>query len=338
MTGRFPIEQITPVLGCGGHPAKAVVGEVVPISAVSYREGHDALGCSVVWAGPDGEPRPFTRMSQTEPGTDRWHATIRPDAVGAWTFTIEAFGDPYLTWRSAVVKKMEAGQGAQDLANDFEVGARVLDQAAGIVPADRVADVVAAAEALRDADRPVAERAMPALDLADLLWQHPVREEVTSAGPWPIWVDRQRALFSAWYELFPRSEGAVVGRDGRPVKHGTFATAAKRLPGVAKMGFDVVYLPPIHPIGRINRKGRNNSLVARREDVGSPWAIGSTEGGHDAIHPQLGTLDDFRRFIRQAKAQGLEVAMDLALQCAPDHPWVGDHPEWFTTLPDGSIA
>jgi starch synthase (maltosyl-transferring) len=151
-------------------------------------------------------------------------------------------------------------------------------------------------------------------------------------------VDRQRALFSAWYEFFPRSEGAVRADGDTPARHGTFATAAKRLPGVAAMGFDVVYLPPIHPIGRVNRKGRNNALSAEPGDVGSPWAIGSAEGGHDAIHPELGTLEDFRAFVRAAADNDLEVALDLALQCAPDHPWATGHPDWFRHRADGSIA
>jgi starch synthase (maltosyl-transferring) len=338
VTGRFPIEEITPLVACGEHPAKAVVGEIVPIGATVYREGHDALGVSVAWHGPDGEPRPPVRMTLVGPGTDRWHATIRPDAVGSWSFTVEAFADPYLTWRDAVTKKIEAGQSARELANDLELGARVLDQAETVVPAGDVEAVRAAATALRDATLPLSERALPALDLAGLLWRHPVRELVTAAAPAPIWVDRVRALFSAWYELFPRSEGSAVAPDGRPVRHGTFAAAANRLPDIAAMGFDVVYLPPIHPIGRINRKGRDNALIARKDDVGSPWAIGAAEGGHDAVHPDLGTPEDFREFIAAARRLDLEVAMDLALQCAPDHPWVAAHPEWFTSLPDGTIA
>jgi starch synthase (maltosyl-transferring) len=334
MTGRFPIAEITPTIACGEHPAKAVVGELVPIGAVAYREGHDALGCDVVWQGPDGKPRPFTRM--TPDGEDQWHATIRPDAVGEWTFTVETFADPYLTWHNAVTKKMEAGQAGRELENDLLLGAGVLERAT--VPAGQAKPVVEAAAALRDSTLPFGERIFPALDLAEVLWEYPVRDLVTAGPARSIWVDRPRALFSAWYEFFPRSEGAVVDRLGRPIKHGTFDTAANRLPGVAAMGFDVVYLPPIHPIGRINRKGRDNALAARREDVGSPWAIGSAEGGHDAIHPQLGTVESFRRFVAKAGELGLEVALDLALQCAPDHPWVTEHPEWFTTLPDGSIA
>ncbi|RAO60588.1 Starch synthase (maltosyl-transferring) [Micromonospora saelicesensis] len=332
MTGRFPIEDVSPVVSCGRYPAKAVVDEPVPVSARAYREGHDALGCNVVWAGPDGASRPFTRMRPGEPGQDRWHATITPDAVGSWTFSVEAFQDPYLTWQNAVTKKIAAGQGPEDLANDLAEGARVLAAAGSLVPTADRPRVADALTALVDTDLPLAQRVDPALGLADLLWEHPVRELVTAGGTYSIWVDRKRALYSAWYEFFPRSEGAVGGRSG------TFATATERLPGVAAMGFDVLYLPPIHPIGRVNRKGPNNALTAGPTDVGSPWAIGAAEGGHDTIHPDLGTPADFRAFIQAAAAQGLEVAMDLALQCAPDHPWVTEHPEWFTTRADGSIA
>jgi starch synthase (maltosyl-transferring) len=338
MTGRFPIEDVTPSVSCGRYPAKAVVGELVPVSATSYREGHHTLGVNVVWQGPHGEREPFTRMEPGEPGLDQWHAVIKPDRVGRWTFTVEAFEDPYRTWRDAVVKKIGAGQGVEDLANDLAEGADVLDLAGKIVPADAEDRVREAAAVLRDDTRSLFQRVSPALDLADLLWDHPVRQLVTTTRSYAIWVDRERALFSAWYEFFPRSEGAEIGADSTPIKHGTFATAAKRIPAVAAMGFDVLYLPPIHPIGKINRKGRNNTLVARPVDVGSPWAIGSDEGGHDAIHPELGTLEDFRAFVGAAHDNGLEVALDLALQCAPDHPWVGEHPEWFTTRADGTIA
>ncbi|HKT04283.1 MAG TPA: maltotransferase domain-containing protein [Rugosimonospora sp.] len=333
---RFPIEDVSPVVACGRYPAKAVVGESVPVSALSYREGHAALGCNVVWQGPDGKPQAFTRMVAGEEGTDRWHATIQPDAMGSWTFRVEAFADPYLTWRDAVEKKIAAGQEAADLANDLAEGAAVLDKAAATVPKDYRAWVRSAAAALRDSARPLFARVSSAFDLADVLWRYPVREHVSSTESYALWVDRQRALFSAWYEFFPRSEGSVW-EDGK-LRHGTFATAAKRLPGVAEMGFDVLYLPPIHPIGRVNRKGRNNALVAAPGDVGSPWAIGAQEGGHDAIHPDLGTAQDFQDFVEAAREAGLEVAMDLALQCAPDHPWVTEHPEWFTTRPDGTVA
>ncbi len=338
MTGRFSIEDVTPSVSCGRYPAKAVVGELVPVSAVSYREGHHALGVNVVWQGPDGRPQPFTRMRPGAPGLDQWHGVIKPDTPGRWTFTVEAFDDPYRTWHNAVVKKIGAGQGIEDLANDVVEGAELLDLAAKIVPAHEQDRVREAAAALRDDQRSLYARVSPALDLEQLLWDNPVRQLVTTTRSYAIWVDRKRALFSAWYEFFPRSEGAEIGPEATPIKHGTFATAAERLPAIAAMNFDVVYLPPIHPIGKINRKGRNNTLVARPVDVGSPWAIGSDEGGHDAIHPQLGTLEDFRDFIRVARENNLEIAMDLALQAAPDHPWVKEHPEWFTTRADGTIA
>ncbi|MFI7078702.1 maltotransferase domain-containing protein [Micromonospora sp. NPDC049903] len=338
MSGRFPIEDVSPVVSCGRYPARAVVGEVLPVSAVAYREGHDALGCDVVWLGPDGLARPFTRMRPGEPGRDRWHATIVPDAVGDWIFTVEAFSDPYLTWHNAVTKKVAAGQGPAELANDLAEGVRVLRAAAELVPAAERAGLDEAVRALGDTALPLPQRVAPALALADLLWAHPVRELVTTGEEYRIWVDRERALFSAWYEFFPRSEGAIPATVDAPARSGTFATATERLPGVAAMGFDVLYLPPIHPIGRVNRKGPNNTLVAGPDDVGSPWAIGAAEGGHDTLHPDLGTPQDFRDFIAAAAEHGLEVAMDLALQCAPDHPWVTAHPEWFTTRADGSIA
>ncbi|MER7165107.1 maltotransferase domain-containing protein [Micromonospora sp. NPDC000207] len=338
MSGRFPIEDVTPAVSCGRYPAKAVVGEVVPVSARAYREGHDALGCNVVWLGPDGRGRPFTRMVAGEPGHDLWHATITPDAVGEWTFTVEAFQDPYLTWQNAVTKKVAAGQTVGELANDLAEGARVLTGALALVPAADTDRVRAAVAALSDEGLPLSRRVAPALELADLLWAYPVRELVTTGEPYRIWVDRPRALFSAWYEFFPRSEGAVLATADEPARSGTFVTATSRLPGVAQMGFDVLYLPPIHPIGRVNRKGRNNTLTAGPDDVGSPWAIGAAEGGHDALHPDLGTPQEFRDFVAAAAEVGLEVAMDLALQCAPDHPWVTEHPQWFTTRADGSIA
>jgi starch synthase (maltosyl-transferring) len=329
---RIPVEDVSPSLHCGRYPAKAVVGEPVPVAATAFREGHDAIGCHVVWSGPDGVARPPVRMTAGD--NDRWHATVRPDAVGLWTFAVEAFADPYRTWRHAVLAKLDAGQGAEDLANDLAEGAVVLDRVASHAPTVEATRVRAAAAALRDTATPLPARVAPALDVDDVLWAWPVRDLVSVSDPYLIWVDRERALFSAWYEMFPRSEN---GGRGTSV-HGTFATAAGRLPGIAAMGFDVVYLPPIHPIGRINRKGRNNALTAGPDDIGSPWAIGAAEGGHDAIHPQLGTVADFTAFVDAARGLGMEVALDLALQCAPDHPWVATHPEWFTTRADGTIA
>ena len=343
VTGRLGITDVSPVVSCGRYPARAVVGEHLPVAATVFREGHDAVAANVAWRGPDGSQGPagpLIRMVPGVPGTDRWHATVVPTDEGAWTFAIEAWGDPVATWRHKVEVKIDAGQGPEDLANDLEDGARLLQRALRNVPSDRRRVLEAAAEALRDTNRDLAHRVGPALtaEVTALLDEHPVRELLTRSPRYTVWVDRKKALFSSWYELFPRSEGAEIDADGTPRRHGTFKDAARRLPQIAQLGFDVVYLPPIHPIGKVNRKGRNNTLMPGPEDVGSPWAIGSDEGGHDAIHPQLGTFEDFDDFVAATREHGMEVALDLALQAAPDHPWVTEHPEWFTTRPDGSIA
>jgi starch synthase (maltosyl-transferring) len=344
---RIPITDVSPVVGSTEfpqYPARAVVGERVPIAATVFREGHDAVGASVVLTPPDGRRGDPISMSPGVPGTDRWHRDVVADRPGRWTFAIEAWADPFSTWRHAVTVKIEAGQGAEDLANDFASGALLFDRLAPTLPASERPRAVAAAAALRDATLDVAHRVSPALDefLQRLIADHPLRDFLTSSPQYPLWVDRQRALYGSWYEFFPRSIGAELARDpaapARPLRHGTFADAIDHLPYVTDLGFDVVYLPPIHPIGEVNRKGPNNTLVAASWDVGSPWAIGSKDGGHDAVHPLLGTLADFKRFVQAARKLGLEVALDFALQAAPDHPWVTTHPEWFTTKPDGTIA
>ncbi|MBB3085900.1 alpha-1,4-glucan--maltose-1-phosphate maltosyltransferase [Geodermatophilus sabuli] len=336
---RLGITDVAPVVSCGSFSARAVVGEHLPITATVFREGHDAVAANVVWTPPgeDGAAQPLRRMARFGQEPDRWIATVVPDRDGLWTYQVEAWSDPLATWHHAVEVKIEAGQGPEDLANDLEEGARLLDRVAGEASDEWRERVTDAAAALRDTSRELTARVAPALaaGLQEYLHEHPVRELVTGGPRYEVWVDRPRALYGSWYEFFPRSEGPVVG--GTPT-HGTFTTAADRLPAIADMGFDVVYLPPIHPIGQVNRKGRNNTLTPGPDDVGSPWAIGSAEGGHDAVHPQLGTMDDFRAFVARAQELGMEVALDLALQAAPDHPWVTSHPEWFTTKPDGTIA
>ncbi|MCW2675439.1 MAG: glgE [Modestobacter sp.] len=339
---RLGITDVAPVVSCGSFSTRAVVGEHLPVTATVFREGHDAVGANVVLT-PPAEPGkravrpPLQRMVEFGPEPDRWAATVVPDREGLWTFQVEAWDDPLRTWHHDVEVKAEAGQGADELANDLESGARLLDEVATSAPREHRAALTAAAVALRDDSLELTARLAPALapGLQQVLHDNPVRRLVTRSPRYELWVDRPRALYGSWYEFFPRSEGPVVG--GTPT-HGTFAQAAERLPAIADMGFDVVYLPPIHPIGKVNRKGRNNTLVAHPDDVGSPWAIGSDEGGHDAVHPQLGTLEDFRVFVDRTRALGMEVALDLALQAAPDHPWVTSHPEWFTTKPDGTIA
>ncbi|MGH3834479.1 MAG: alpha-1,4-glucan--maltose-1-phosphate maltosyltransferase [Pseudonocardiaceae bacterium] len=339
MSGRIAIDDVTPTVACGRYPSKAVVGEHVPVSAVVWREGHDAVAATVVWRGPGDGPGHQIRMLPGEPGTDRFAATVVPDQVGWWTFRVDAWADPWTSWRHAIDVKIDAGQGEAELDNDLHVGARLLDRAArrGSQRLNR-AVLTAAAAALRDAGRPLDERVGPALaaPVTQILDADPIRDLVTRGGTHKVWVDRPQALFSSWYELFPRSTGGWDAQ-GNPV-HGTFATATRELDRIAGMGFDVVYLPPIHPIGEVNRKGANNTPDAGPDDLGSPWAIGSIDGGHDAVHPWLGTFDDFEAFVARAGELGMEVALDFALNCAPDHPWAKEHPEWFTARPDGTIA
>ena len=338
VAGRIVVDDVSPVISRGDHPSKAVVGEHIPVRAAVWREGHDAVAASVVWTAPDGTST-TVRMAPVDPGNDLWQATLVPTAEGRWTFRVDGWGDPWTSWRRAVNAKIDAGQGPVELANDFEYGARLLTWAARRPSqASNRPMLTAAVTALRDTGLTLAARVGPALDEAvqRIMHDDPVRELVTRGRTYRVWVDRTRALYGSWYEFFPRSTGGWDST-GRAV-HGTFVTAAKDLERIASMLFDVVYLPPIHPIGTVNRKGRNNTLVAGPQDVGSPWAIGSDDGGHDAVHPDLGTLADFDAFVARARELGLEVALDLALQCAPDHPWAREHKEWFTTRPDGSIA
>jgi starch synthase (maltosyl-transferring) len=333
------------VIAHGELPSRAVVGEPVGIEATVFREGHDAVAASVIWRSPAGVDAPFNRLHPTGSGTDRWRTEVIADATGNWTYQIEAWSDPLATWYHAVEVKADAGQNADELANDLEIGARLFERlAAGLDSADdrELAEAVVADLRRTDADLPLRVTRAMSREARALARDHPVRELVTRSPRYHIWVDRERALYGAWYEFFPRSIGAEFANDpddpARPARHGTLADATKHLDYLADLDFDVVYLPPIHPIGRVNRKGPNNTLDAKATDTGSPWAIGSSEGGHDAIHPELGDEADFAAFVARARELDLEVALDLALQCAPDHPWVAQHPEWFTTLPDGSIA
>ncbi|MYW46548.1 maltotransferase domain-containing protein, partial [Streptomyces sp. SID161] len=330
--GRVPVRDVRPAVECGRRPAKAVAGETFEVTATVFREGHDAVGANVVLRDPKGRRGPWTPMRELSPGSDLWGAEVTPDATGRWTFRVEAWSDPLATWRHVASVKVPAGI---DTGLVLEEGAELYERAAAGVPRGPERDLVsAAARALGDDSLSVHHRLKAALspEVAAVLDRYPLRELVTASDPMPLLVERERALYGSWYEFFPRSEGTAQ----RP--HGTFRTAARRLEAIAEMGFDVVYLPPIHPIGTTHRKGRNNTLTAGPDDVGVPWAIGSPEGGHDAVHPALGTLEDFDHFVAEARALGLEVALDFALQCSPDHPWVQKHPDWFHHRADGTIA
>jgi len=337
MIARIPILDVEPVIEGGAYPAKASVGERFEVSARVFREGHDQLGAGVVLTDPEGSERPLVLMVPAE--DDLYAAEVTPDAVGAWTFRVESWGDPYATWLHDAPIKVGADVDTELMLLD---GALLFERALAELPASAEAQrqlLEDVATTLRRTDLNPVSRLDEAItaEIQSVFTHFPLRELVGASSAYPFFVDRRRAAYGAWYEFFPRSEGARRNADGTYLS-GTFATAAERLPAVADMAFDVIYLPPVHPIGRVNRKGPNNTLTAGPDDPGSPWAIGSAEGGHDTIHPELGTFADFDAFVARAGQLGLEVALDLALQCAPDHPWVTEHPQWFGTRADGSIA
>jgi starch synthase (maltosyl-transferring) len=331
MIGRIVVEDIRPQVDCARWPARAVAGETIPIGATVFRDGHnEVVAAGVRLSGPGDRRSQLVPMVAVDSGLDRWRAEVTLPRTGSWSFTVEAWTDQIETWRRGTQKKLDAGR---DIDLELEEGARLFEQATAWVPATGRDLLLHAAAGLRRAAADPAERLAAAGDatVVELLDRHPPRD-VTRSGRLRIWVDRPRALYGAWYEFFPRSEGATA------TSGGTLKQAAERLPAIAAMGFDVAYLPPIHPIGRTHRKGPNNTLDPGPDDPGSPWAIGSEAGGHDAVHPDLGTIDDFDAFVARAGELGLEVALDYALQCSPDHPWVKQHPDWFRIRPDGSVA
>ena len=285
-------------------------------------------------------------MRMLAPGTDRWGAEVTATREGLWRYHVEAWADPIATWHHDAAIKIPAGQDVELMLTE---GALLFGRLARRIPQPPGPGRPAAARtALRALAATLRDRGLTPWDrlaateepaIAAILDVWPLRELVTRSRPLNLEVERERALFGSWYEFFPRSEGVQIDPMGhRPPTSGTLRSAAKRLEPIAAMGFDVVYLPPVHPIGTTFRKGRNNTLTPHEGDPGSPWAIGSPDGGHDAIHPDLGTFEDFDAFVGRAREVGLEIALDLALQASPDHPWVKEHPEWFTTRADGSIA
>jgi len=342
---------VQPAVDCGQRPAKAVTGEVFQVSATVFREGHEMLGAGVVLRDPGGRRSPPVGMRELAEGTDRYGADVSASSQGLWHFQVEAWGDPMAHWQHDAGIKVPIGQ---DVALMLTEGALLFERAARQIRPVRAAApdqalrakaaraaLEALADRLRDERVPPLERlaATQGPDIAAILAAFPLRDMLTRSGSFPLLVHRERALYSSWYEFFPRSEGARIDPAGCATpESGTLRTAAGRLDAIAEMGFDVVYLPPVHPIGSTARKGPNNTLNAGPGDPGSPWAIGSAAGGHDAIHPDLGTMADFDAFVSRAGELGMEVAMDFALQASPDHPWVREHPEWFTTRGDGTIG
>jgi starch synthase (maltosyl-transferring) len=319
---RFLIEDIYPSVDGGRYPIKRVAGEPIDVWVDLLREGHDVLAAELVWKKETAgqwhrEPMQFR-------ANDRWQGRFTPPEPGRYLFEIETWTDVFATWRHGLHLKREAGQ---DIALDAQEGRELLSE---LKPRDAGAKRLLE-RVRREFDRTSDVNVLLTDEVAAAVASSDQRGDLTRSMTIPVIVERPRARNGAWYEMVPRSQGTVPG------KHGTFDDCIARLPDIAGLGFDVIYLTPIHPIGTTNRKGRNNALQAEPGDPGSPYAIGSAEGGHDAVHPELGTLDDFRRFVDACRALNMEVALDFAVQCSPDHPWLKQHPEWFKRRPDGSI-
>ena len=323
---RVVIENVSPEIDGGRFPVKRTVGQNVRVEADIHTDGHDLIAAFLMYR--EAGSLTYSETPMIPLGNDRWTGAFRVAAVGRTVYTLQAWVARFLSWQRNLSKKMEAGQ---EISVDLLVGAVLAEDAAKRARGADRRKLLVFARALRPREtRGVPECATAALDegLGALADRYPDRTLVTRYGrELPVVVDPERARFSTWYELFPRSCSREPGR------HGTFSDVQERLPYVAAMGFDVLYLPPIHPIGRTNRKGRNNVTVARPEDAGSPWAIGAAEGGHKAVHPELGTLEDFEELVRAARGHGIEIALDIAFQCSPDHPYVTEHPEWFRDAP-----
>jgi starch synthase (maltosyl-transferring) len=321
------IEGVAPEIDCGRFPIKRTVGETVVVEADVFGDGHDSVSCRLLWKHRAARAWRDTPMEPL--GNDRWRASFPTDQLGRYQYSVEGWIDHFLTWRRDMEKRVAAGQ---DVSVDLLIGADLVEAAAGRARGRDRDRLLQGAERLRSDDTMEA-RSRFVLDdaFASIPLRYPDRTHATTYGRvLEVVVDDERARFSAWYELFPRSTGAAG-------KHGTFADVEKRLPYVKELGFDVLYLPPIHPIGETNRKGRNNAQRGVRGDVGSPWGIGGRDGGHKAVHPELGTLADLRRLVERARAYDIDVAIDIAFQASPDHPYVKEHPEWFRARPDGTI-
>jgi starch synthase (maltosyl-transferring) len=332
LIGRFPIADISPVVFFGGEffPVKAIPGESIAVAATVIHEGHACCRVEAILLDQVGKEIDRVTLREKWAGSDHYEGSVTAPTQGDYTFYFEAFDDPYHTWQHDCEIKISANI---DTELCCEMGALIFEEK---LTQDKAAKnlLQPILTALRNTSLAPANRYSIAStsQIREYFDQHPFRKLATKSASYPLRVDRKRALVGAWYEFFPRSEGATKESNG------TLVSATKRLPDIAAMGFDVIYLPPIHPIGRTHRKGANNSPSAGPHDPGVPWAVGSKDGGHDAINPELGTMADFEKFVSSAIKVGLEVALDLALQTSPDHPWVNEHPEWFTHRPDGTIA
>ena len=326
---RLVIENLKPQLDGGRYAIKRLLGKVVDLSVNIFKDGHDLIAAHILYR-PVGADEFRTAPLSYHFDVDRWFGSFKPDRLGRWEYTVEAWPDRYGTFRSDLGKRLNAGQ---DVRSELLEGADILLKLSRFLKGEAGKRIKEAAQRLSDPSLSLEERLRVAFadDVLETVRVPLLPGDATRLEALPLIVDRTEAGFSAWYELFPRSQGREPG------KHGTFADTARRLPEIAAMGFDVIYLPPIHPIGVSHRKGRNNSVTCEPHDVGSPWAIGGKEGGHDAVHPELGTIDDFDALVKEAAELGIEIALDYALQCSPDHPWVKEHPNWFFVRPDGTL-
>jgi starch synthase (maltosyl-transferring) len=322
---RVAIEDVTPRVDDGRFPVKRIVGDLVRIEADVFADGRDQIGALLRFRHDRDDV--WQEAVMVPLGNDRWTAAFPVADLGTYLFAVSGWVDQFASWHADFLKRVDAGQ---DVRVELNVGAKMVARASRNAgdDAERLAALASAVRG-RSAEAAIDAARDPAL--LRLMQIHGERRHAVDGELFRILVERERARSGAWYELFPRSASTEPGR------HGTLDDVSARLPEIAGMGVDVLYLPPIHPIGRTNRKGRNNVPTSTAGDVGSPWAIGAEEGGHTAVHPDLGTIDDFDRLVKEARAQDLEIALDLAFQCAPDHPWVGEHPEWFRRQPDGSI-
>lgn len=337
--GRIPIIDVQPSIEGGAWPAKGTENESFPVYATVFREGHDLFAAEAVLVDPAGKEAQRERMVDIAPGLRRHKAWLTPTYPGEWSFYVTSWSDPYATWQHNAEIKLEAGI---DTALVFLEAEDVLKRAMKDMPTrslDRATlrDAIGVVNKKRMSSK-IRFEAATSDEVRSALANYPLREYETKSATFKVTVDRERALVGSWYEIFPRTTGAYYDEIDEKWVSGTLRTAADGLDRIADMGFDVVYLTPVHPIGESNRKGKNNTLTPEPDDPGSPYAIGSADGGHDAIHPDLGTFDDFDAFVARARELGMEVALDIALQCSPDHPWVTEHPEWFTTRVDGTIA
>jgi starch synthase (maltosyl-transferring) len=320
------VESVAPSVDGGRFAIKRTLGEEIAVEADCFAHGHEHVACEVRYRGPGDTAWKTVAMEPL--GNDRWSARFTVDRLGMWQYAVACWVDPLATWRDEFVRRTDP----QDLRLHAIMGADLVEASlAGLADAARE-DLAQWARRLREERDPERLHAL-ALDASrfELARMHAPRAGAAQSASFPAWVDRERARFGSWYEAFPRSMSAETGRQG------TLADVERNLDRIRGMGFDVLYLPPIHPIGRTRRKGRNNATVSEPLDVGSPWAIGAREGGHTAIHPELGTHEDFRRLVAAARERGMEIALDIAFQVAPDHPWVTQHPDWFKRRPDGSV-